>query len=152
MAPGWAPIILCPGAPLCEMPFFFYHSLTGQMRVTRENIFHSDWEIYYLWRERRHLIRLSSFIKLYTITKISLHTIYLGCIINDFLKYCGVFTPCKNCNIETRSRDYATADEVVFSLCRAKQSQAEPSRAAISTWIMQEWGRVTWLRQQWCNN
>jgi hypothetical protein len=26
-----------------------------------------------------------------------------------------IFTQCKNCNIETRSRDYATVDEVVFS-------------------------------------
>jgi hypothetical protein len=34
--------------------------------------------------------------------------------------YCGVFTPCKNCNIETRSRDYATVDEAVFSPCRAE--------------------------------
>jgi hypothetical protein len=39
-----------------------------------------------------------------------------------------VFTPYKNCNIETRSRDYATVDEVVFSPCRAEQCQAEPSR------------------------
>jgi hypothetical protein len=29
--------------------------------------------------------------------------------------YCGVFVPCKNCNIETRSHDYATVDETVFS-------------------------------------
>jgi hypothetical protein len=29
--------------------------------------------------------------------------------------YCGLFTPCKNCNFETRFRDYATVDEVVFS-------------------------------------
>jgi hypothetical protein len=35
---------------------------------------------------------------------------------------CGVF-PSKNCNIETRSRDYATAE----------QGWAEPSRAAINT-------------------
>jgi hypothetical protein len=32
--------------------------------------------------------------------------------------YCGVFTSCKNCNFETRSRDYATVDEAVFSPCR----------------------------------
>jgi hypothetical protein len=25
--------------------------------------------------------------------------------VNYTLQYCGVFTPCKNCNIETRSRD-----------------------------------------------
>jgi hypothetical protein len=42
--------------------------------------------------------------------------------------YCGVFTPCKNCNIETRSRDYATVDEAAFSPC-----QAEPSRAELWT-------------------
>jgi hypothetical protein len=44
------------------------------------------------------------------------------------IKYSGVFTPCKNCNIETRSRDYATVDEAVFSPCRAKESQTELSR------------------------
>jgi hypothetical protein len=33
---------------------------------------------------------------------------------------CGVFTPCKNCNIETRSCDYATADKAMFSPCRAE--------------------------------
>jgi hypothetical protein len=32
--------------------------------------------------------------------------------------YCGVFTPCKNCNFETRYRDYATIDDAVFSPCR----------------------------------
>jgi hypothetical protein len=41
------------------------------------------------------------------------------------LKYCGVFTPCKNCNIETRSHDYATVDEAVFSPCRAQPSRDE---------------------------
>jgi hypothetical protein len=35
--------------------------------------------------------------------------------------YCGVFTPCKNCNIETRSHDYATVDEALFSPCRAER-------------------------------
>jgi hypothetical protein len=35
---------------------------------------------------------------------------------------CGVFTPCKDCNIETRSRDYAAVDEAVFSPCRAEPS------------------------------
>jgi hypothetical protein len=44
---------------------------------------------------------------------------------SDPIKYCGVFTPCKNCNIETRSRDYATVDEAVFSPCRTEQSRAE---------------------------
>jgi hypothetical protein len=38
------------------------------------------------------------------------------CIITE---YCGVFTSCKNCNFETRSRDYETVDEAVFSPCRA---------------------------------
>jgi hypothetical protein len=41
---------------------------------------------------------------------------------------CGVFTPCKNCKIETRSRDYAIVDEAVFSPCRAEQNRIEPSR------------------------
>jgi hypothetical protein len=41
-----------------------------------------------------------------------------------FFLYCGVFTPCKNCNIETRSHDYATVDgSGVFS---------EPSPAELS--------------------
>jgi hypothetical protein len=38
--------------------------------------------------------------------------------------YCGVFTPCKNCNIETRSRGYATVDEAVFSPWRAEPRSA----------------------------
>jgi hypothetical protein len=33
---------------------------------------------------------------------------------------CGVFTPCKNFNIETRSRDYAIVHEALFSLCLAE--------------------------------
>jgi hypothetical protein len=41
--------------------------------------------------------------------------------------YFGIFTPYKNCNIETCSHDYATVDEAVFSLCRAEQNRAEPS-------------------------
>jgi hypothetical protein len=45
------------------------------------------------------------------------------------LIYCGVFTPWKNYNFETRSRDYATVDEAVFSPCRAEPCRAEPSRA-----------------------
>jgi hypothetical protein len=43
------------------------------------------------------------------------------------MKYCGLFTPYKNCNIETRSRVYATVDEAVFSL-RALPSRADESR------------------------
>jgi hypothetical protein len=94
--------------------------------------------------------------KLYNkINKIELYFIF-------FLnKYCGVFMPCKNCNIETPSRDYAIVDEAVFSPCRAEQSRselrkAEPIQAvnkslfashrltsccqatAINTWMMQE--------------
>jgi hypothetical protein len=45
-------------------------------------------------------------------------------------EYCGVFTPCKNCNIETRSRDYATVDEAVFSPCHA-ESRRERCYAAL---------------------
>jgi hypothetical protein len=83
--------------------------------------------------------------------------------------YCGVFTPCKNCNIETRSRDYATVEKAVFSPCRAELCCAVTSRAsprlvccqptAINTWMIHEWGGVTWPRRQlrhafqrWCNN
>jgi hypothetical protein len=32
----------------------------------------------------------------------------------------ALFTAYKNCNIETRSRNYATVDEAVFSPCRAE--------------------------------
>jgi hypothetical protein len=39
-------------------------------------------------------------------------------------KYCGIFTPCKNCDVETRSRGYATVDEAVFSLSRTMTSRA----------------------------
>jgi hypothetical protein len=39
-------------------------------------------------------------------------------------KYCGVFTQYKNYNIQTRSRDYATVDEAVFSPCRTEQCRA----------------------------
>jgi hypothetical protein len=45
----------------------------------------------------------------------------------EWIWYCGVFTPCKNCNIETRSRDYVTVDEAVFSACRA-----EPNRERVA--------------------
>jgi hypothetical protein len=44
-------------------------------------------------------------------------------------EHCGVFTPCKNYNIETRSRDCALVDEAVFSPCRAEDSRPEPRRA-----------------------
>jgi hypothetical protein len=49
------------------------------------------------------------------------------------LKYCGVFTPYKNWNIETRSRDCAIVDEAVFSPCRAEDSRPEPRRAEPGT-------------------
>jgi hypothetical protein len=38
-------------------------------------------------------------------------------------QYCDVFTPCKNYDIETCSRDYTTVEEAVFS-----PSQALPCR------------------------
>jgi hypothetical protein len=44
--------------------------------------------------------------------------------------YCGVFTPWKNCSIETRSRVYATVDEAVFSPSRAEPSRAVTSRSS----------------------
>jgi hypothetical protein len=40
-------------------------------------------------------------------------------------QYCGVFTSCKNCNLEPRSRDYATVDKAVFSPCLALPCRAE---------------------------
>jgi hypothetical protein len=40
--------------------------------------------------------------------------------------YCGVFTQRKTCNLEIRSRDYATVDEAVFSPCRAEPRSAVP--------------------------
>jgi hypothetical protein len=50
-------------------------------------------------------------------------------------------------------RDYATADEAVFSPCRGEPYRAVMSRAsprlvccqatAINTWMTQEWGRIT---------
>jgi hypothetical protein len=44
--------------------------------------------------------------------------------------YCGVFTPRKGCNLETRSRDYATVDKAVFSPCQAEPRSAMPWRVA----------------------
>jgi hypothetical protein len=71
-------------------------------------------------------------------------------------------------NLETRSRDYVTIDEAVFSPCQAELCRVVTSRAsarcqatAINTWKMQEWGWVTrpprvpkWRHvfPQWCNN
>jgi hypothetical protein len=76
--------------------------------------------------------------------------------------YCGVFMPCKNCNINTRSHDYATVNEAVFSPSRTEPSRDESRVASpsliccqattINTWMTQEWGRVPWPRQQWRNN
>jgi hypothetical protein len=40
--------------------------------------------------------------------------------------YCRVFTPRRNCNFETRSRDYATVDKAVFSSCRAEPCRVAP--------------------------
>jgi hypothetical protein len=47
-------------------------------------------------------------------------------IVEEWIMYCGVFTPCKNCNLETRSHDYATVDEAVFSPCRAESHLVPP--------------------------
>jgi hypothetical protein len=73
-----------------------------------------------------------------------------------YITDCGVFTPCKNCNIEIRSRDYATVDEAVFPPCRAELCRTVTSRAsprlsrcqakALNTWTTQEWGGATWPR------
>jgi hypothetical protein len=45
-------------------------------------------------------------------------------------RWCGLFTLYKSCNIETRSRDYATVDEAVFSPSRAEICRAVTSRIA----------------------
>jgi hypothetical protein len=84
--------------------------------------------------------------------------------LQNSVKYCGVFTPCNKYNIETRSSDYATLDEVVFSPCRAETISSMPWRVAhrlasrrlvccqattIYSWMTQVFGGVTWQRQQW---
>jgi hypothetical protein len=44
----------------------------------------------------------------------------MDCITASIFSWqCGVFNPCKNCNFETRYRNYTTVDEAVFSPCRA---------------------------------
>jgi hypothetical protein len=49
------------------------------------------------------------------------------------ITYCGVFTPYKNYNVETRSRDYAIVDEMVYSPCCAEDSRPELRRAEALT-------------------
>jgi hypothetical protein len=39
--------------------------------------------------------------------------------------------PYKNCNIETRSCNYAIEDKVVFSPCHAEPSQTKPNQAEL---------------------
>jgi hypothetical protein len=55
---------------------------------------------------------------------------YTSFYLHIFAIYCGVFTPCKNCNFETSSRDYATVDVALFSPCWAELCRAVPSRAS----------------------
>jgi hypothetical protein len=60
----------------------------------------------------------------------------LGCSGRTALwrEQCDVFTPCKNCNFETSSRNYATVDEVVFSPCRGElcvPCRADPRLASL---------------------
>jgi hypothetical protein len=46
---------------------------------------------------------------------------------------------CKNCNNETRSRDYAVVEEAVYSPCRAEDSRPVPSRAEpIQPWTSRQ--------------
>jgi hypothetical protein len=71
------------------------------------------------------LIRLHGQLYLYLLHK----QIGNWCQLNSRHQYCGVFTPCKNCNLETRSRDYATVDEEVFSPCRSVPRRALPCHA-----------------------
>jgi hypothetical protein len=56
-------------------------------------------------------------------------------------RYCGVFTPCKNRNIETRSRYYTIVDKAVFSPCCAEDSRPEPRRA--EAWTSRYSRRIT---------
>jgi hypothetical protein len=65
--------------------------------------------------------------------------------------YCGVFTPCKNCNIETRSRRAEPRSAMPW---RVAPRLARCQATAINTWMTQEWGRVTWPPRvpQWRNN
>jgi hypothetical protein len=44
---------------------------------------------------------------------------------------CGVFTPCKNRNLETRSRDYATVEEALFYACWVELCRVVPNRASL---------------------
>jgi hypothetical protein len=44
--------------------------------------------------------------------------------------YCGTFTPWKNCDLETRSLEYATINEAVFFPYRAELCRVLPSRAS----------------------
>jgi hypothetical protein len=77
-------------------------------------------------------------------------------------QYCGVLTPCKSCNIETRSHEYATVDEAVFSPCWAvpwrvahrvaSHRLASPRLLPVDSYKHLDdarVGRVTWPRQQW---
>jgi hypothetical protein len=65
--------------------------------------------------------------------------------------------PCKNCNIETRSHDYATVDEAVFSPsralpCRDESRIASPRLLPGNRYKILDDARVgkgTWPRQQW---
>jgi hypothetical protein len=77
---------------------------------------------YFANNSRRDRLFQKQRIILYTLTD-KTHT---QTLINNLLLYCGVFTPCNNCNIEIRSHNYASVDEAVFSPCRAEPSRAEP--------------------------
>jgi hypothetical protein len=84
-------------------------------------------------------------IKIYTFTHVMSPPLF---------SYCGVLTPCKSCNIETHSHDYATVCEAVFSLWQVAHRLTSLclvccQATAINTWMTQEWRRVTWTYQQW---
>jgi hypothetical protein len=56
--------------------------------------------------------------------------IKISSVLIEKTKHCGVFKPCKKCNLETRSCDYATVDEAVFSPCRAELCRVVSSLAS----------------------
>jgi hypothetical protein len=72
----------------------------------------------------KHILKMGHTYASITNTMKVLKTERKGKLLNTlerYYMYCGIFAPSKNCNIETRSHDYATVDEAVFFLCRAEQ-------------------------------
>jgi hypothetical protein len=63
---------------------------------------------------------------------------------------CGIFTPCKNCNIKTLPGLRNSRQSGVFSVTSIALPRLICCQAtAINTWLTQEAGGVTWPLQQW---